>query len=71
MSITAVVENNIIRLPMNVPNGTNVEILLPDERKVSRAGLPKMSLIEVLRSCPEDLSKLVKRSEDLPRDIRL
>jgi hypothetical protein len=29
MSITAIVENDTIRLPVHVPNGTSVEILLP------------------------------------------
>lgn len=30
MSITAVVENDTIRLPMHVPDGTTVEITLPE-----------------------------------------
>jgi hypothetical protein len=30
-----------------------------------------MTLLESLRSCPEDLSRLVTRSNNLPRDIRL
>ena len=29
MSITAIVENDTIRLPVHVPDGTSVEILLP------------------------------------------
>ena len=32
MSITAIVENDTIRLPVHVANGTRVEIILPDER---------------------------------------
>lgn len=31
MSITAIVENGTIRLPIHVPNGTSVEIFLPGE----------------------------------------
>lgn len=31
MSITAIVENDTIKLPMHVPNGTRVEITLPEE----------------------------------------
>ena len=31
MSITAIVENDIIRLPVHVPDGTSVEVLLPGE----------------------------------------
>lgn len=31
MSITAIVENDMIKLPMHVPDGTSVEVELPDE----------------------------------------
>lgn len=31
MSITAVVQNNTITLPMQVPDGTQVEVVLPAE----------------------------------------
>ncbi len=31
MSITAIVENDIIRLPVHVPDGTSVEVLLTGE----------------------------------------
>ena len=34
MSITAIVENDTIKLPTHVPNGTRVEILLPEESAV-------------------------------------
>ncbi len=70
MSITAIVENDTIKLPVHVPNGTSVEVLLPGEQAAA-AGVRKGSLLEALRSCPEDLSKLVTRSDELPRDIRL
>jgi len=45
MSITAIVENDTIRLPIHVPNGTSVEIFLPGENggaaklATERAGL--------------------------------
>ena len=71
MSITAVVTNDTIQLPIHVPDGTSVEILLPAERGPSHGDRKGVSLIEALRSCPEDLSKLVTRGHDLPRDIRL
>ncbi len=32
MSITAIVENDTIKLPMHVPDGTRVEITLPGEK---------------------------------------
>ena len=35
MSITAIVENDTIKLPMHVPDGTKVEITLPGERTVA------------------------------------
>jgi len=31
MSITAIVENNTIRLPVPVPDGTQVEVVLPTD----------------------------------------
>jgi len=31
MSITAIVENDTIKLPMHVPDGTKVEITLPEK----------------------------------------
>lgn len=31
MSITAIVENDTIKLPVHVPDGTRVEITMPDE----------------------------------------
>lgn len=31
MSITAIVENGTIKLPIQVPDGTRVEVMLPEE----------------------------------------
>ena len=31
MSITAIVQNNMIKLPVHVPDGTQVEVVLPPE----------------------------------------
>jgi len=39
MSITAVVENDTIKLPLHVPDGTRVEIVLPAE--AGNSDLPK------------------------------
>lgn len=33
MSITVIVENDTIRLPIHVPDGTSVEVVLPGERR--------------------------------------
>ncbi len=38
MSITAIVENDTIKLPVHVPDGTRVEIVLPEERKPKLKG---------------------------------
>jgi hypothetical protein len=35
MRITAVVENNVIKLPMNVPDGTRVEVVIPSNAPYS------------------------------------
>lgn len=40
MSITAIVKNDTIKLPIHVPDGTSVEILLPDERLESPQAKP-------------------------------
>jgi hypothetical protein len=39
MSITAFVENGTIKLPMDVPDGTRVEITLPAESGAEEDGL--------------------------------
>ena len=38
MSITVTVENDTIKLPVHVPDGTRLEITLPEEKT---AGVPK------------------------------
>ncbi len=37
MSITAIVENGMIKLPVHVPDGTKVEIVLPEEKPTTGA----------------------------------
>lgn len=39
MNITAIVENDTIKLPVHVPDGTSVEIILPQERKAEGGAL--------------------------------
>ena len=60
MSITATVENDTIKLPMHVPDGTTVEILLPTE---SAAPQDEVTLYErmkdfigCIKDGPEDLA---------------
>ena len=38
MRITAIVENDTIKLPTHVPDGTRVEIVLPEESAVRDSG---------------------------------
>ena len=40
MSITVVVENNTIKLPMHVPDGTQVEVVLPPDTTVGELKIP-------------------------------
>ena len=37
MSITAIVENDTVKLPVHVPDGTSVEIILPEKRKAGNS----------------------------------
>ena len=44
MSITAIVENDTIKLPVHVPDGTKVEITLPE--KPAAAEVPRKTFAE-------------------------
>jgi len=57
MRITAIVENDTIKLPagIHVPDGTSVEIFLPVEHESSAGGRKAVSLIAALRSCPWEI----------------
>ncbi len=59
MSITAIVQNDIIKLPVHVPDGTKVEITLSGER--SETVMPEF-LREVLA---------VAETQDWPADYAL
>lgn len=59
MSITAIVENDTIKLPVHVPDGTRVEITLPPERAVAT---PRGTLAE-------RYAKFVGLADDLPPDM--
>ena len=44
MSITAIVENNVIKLPVNVPDGTTVQVTLPEPAaRQPEASTPRVS----------------------------
>ena len=61
MSITAIVENDTVKLPVHVPDGTRVEITLPEQS--ARVAESDETLFDVLKDfigCikdgPEDLA---------------
>lgn len=57
MSITAIVENDTIRLPVHVPDGTRVEIVLPAEKPEDGE-----TLYDVLKDC-------IGQAKNLPEDF--
>lgn len=59
MSITATVENDTIKLPLHVPNGTRVEITVPVESARSEDDL---TLYDTLRD-------IIGKAEGLPADF--
>lgn len=60
MNITAIVENGIIKLPLHVPDGTSVKILLPCETVVTQDGATLYDRMKEFIGCikdgPEDLA---------------
>lgn len=60
MSITAVVENDTIKLPVHVPDGTRVQITLPWEHAVTEDGVTLYERMKEFVGCikngPEDLA---------------
>ena len=59
MSITAIVENGTIKLPMPVPDGTRVEITLPTESDAEEDGL----------TLYDTLKEIIGKAEGLPPDF--
>ena len=59
MSITAIVENDTIKLPVHVPDGTLVEITLPEKPGVQSGENPFAWMEEYvgcIKDGPEDLA---------------
>lgn len=62
MSITAIVENDTIKLPMHVPDGTSVEITLPAKiEEGATAG----------KTFSERYAKYVGMADALPEDFAI
>ncbi len=60
MSITAIVENDTVKLPVHVPDGTRVEITLPEQS--ARVGEGEETLFDVLKD-------FIGKAEGLPEDF--
>jgi len=60
MSITAIVENDTIKLPVHVPDGTRVEITLPERDAPLKSGESPFAWMGEFVGCikdgPEDLA---------------
>ena len=59
MSITATVENDTIKLPVHVPDGTRVEIMLPAGSEVGQDG---PTLYDTLKD-------IIGQAQGLPEDF--
>ena len=59
MSITAIVENGTIKLPISVPDGTRMEITLPSDRGTE----------EDDATLYETLKEIIGKAEGLPSDF--
>ena len=60
MSITATVENDTIKLPVHVPDGTRVEITLPAEVAPVQGGGPLAWMTEfagAIKTLPPDMAE--------------
>ncbi|EDY19870.1 hypothetical protein CfE428DRAFT_2459 [Chthoniobacter flavus Ellin428] len=60
MSITVVVENDTIKLPpgVHVPDGTKLEITLPEETSTKKSALhPYTKLVGLADDMPADLAR--------------
>jgi len=67
MTITAIVENDTIKLPVHVPDGTRLEITLPAE---SAAPAPAPAPAPgPRRTLAERYAKFVGLADDLPPDM--
>lgn len=60
MSITVIVQNDIIKLPVHVPDGTQVEVTLPNEAPAPSAKGKTLA---------ERYAKYVGIANDLPEDF--
>ncbi|MEA3211876.1 MAG: hypothetical protein QOE70_4933 [Chthoniobacter sp.] len=62
MSITAIVENDTIKLPMHLPDGTKVEITLPEEGEAQAALENEPTLYDTLKG-------FIGQAKGLPEDF--
>lgn len=64
MSITVIVENDTIKLPVHVPDGTRLEITLPAE-----SNAPETAASAPRRTLAERYAKFVGLADDMPTDL--
>ena len=76
MSITAIVENDTIKLPVHVPDGTSVEVLLPGERgTVAKGATTGVGLADYRRRVAEVRQRFVvncpwRTTDEAMRELR-
>jgi len=64
MSIKAIVENDMNKLPIHVPNGTSVEVWLPGERdQIPRQQAPT-DVLEAFRKLQSELGLSAETAAD-------
>ncbi len=62
MSITAVVEDDTIKLPIHVPDGTSVEVWLPGERGEKPQTIP--AALDVFRKLQREIGLTAEAASD-------
>jgi hypothetical protein len=62
MSITAIVENDTIKLPVHVPDGTSVTVMLPGENAAAGPEENGGTLFDALKD-------FIGKAEGLPEDF--
>jgi hypothetical protein len=65
MSIIAIVENDTIKLPMHVPDGTSVEVMLPEPQKQRTPS----EMLEIFRKLQQAAAMTPEKAAEWKRRI--